>query len=153
MLAMENKEAETEEEHAEKALALLMERVQEEKLRQKAGNRRVRKPVFSVDRKREFTINVLNYLAVNKGEPFDPNRWTYTSKNGEQKTVVKYDLNEVVSCSSEDSELIDYRKQNTGKRIKKDKRTLPLTLNDEELYPNVRSLIERGRIRRARTGG
>jgi hypothetical protein len=130
-----------------------MERTKEEKLRQKTGMRRVRKPVFSVERKREFATNVLNYLTVNKGESFDPSTWTYTSKNGEQKTVVKDDKNELVSCSSEDSELNDYRKQYTGKRTKKDKRKLPLTLNDEELYPNVRSLIERGRIRRARTGG
>jgi hypothetical protein len=114
-----------------------MERAKKEKLKRKKGFRRVGKPEYNIDKKREFATNVLDYLAVNKGESFDPNTWTYTSKNGKQKTVVKDDVNEVVSCSSEDSELNDYRKPYTGKRIKKDKR----------------SLIDLGKIRRARTGG
>jgi hypothetical protein len=148
MLAMEREQ--TEEERTERALTLLMEKAKEEELRQKTSNRRERNP--TVDRKREFATNVLNYLAINKGESFDPKKWTYTNKNGKTKTIANDDENEVYSCSS-DADLSDYRKSYTDmKRKKKDNTKLPLTENGEELYREVRSLIERGRIRRANTG-
>jgi hypothetical protein len=155
MKAMEREQEEKEEEEekrAEKAFALFMERAKEEKLRQKRCFRRVWKPKYSIDKKKEFATNVLDYLAVNKGEPSDPKTWTHTRKNGKQTIIANDDVNEVESLSS-DVDLNDYRRSNTDRtRRKKDKRKLPLTLNDEELYPNW-SLIEHGKIKRARTGG
>jgi hypothetical protein len=95
MLAMENKQAETEEEHMERALALLMERAKEEKLKQKTYTHRVVKS--NLRDKEELVGNVLRYQAINKNETFLPDTLRYESKNGEQKTIVYDDEDEVIS--------------------------------------------------------
>jgi hypothetical protein len=134
MKVMEREQEEmqqTEEERAEKALALYMERAKVENLRQKRGFGRIGKPNYGIDRKRQFATNVLDYLAINKGEPSDPKKWTHTRKNGKEITILN-DENEEYSSSS-DVDISDYRKSYTGKkRKKKDNTKLPLTENDEE---------------------
>jgi hypothetical protein len=104
---------EEEEKRAEKALTLFMERAKPEKLRQKRGFGRVGKPNYSIDRKREFATNVLDYFAVNKGEPSDPKMWTHIRKNGKQTIIANNDVVEVESLSS-DVDLNDCRGNNTG---------------------------------------
>jgi hypothetical protein len=96
---------------------------------------------------------VLRYQAINKNETFLPDTLRYKSKNGEERTLVYDDENEVVSYSSDDAELNDYRKRNTAPRIKKDKRKKPLTDNDEELYPHVKTLIEEGYFKKEHVSG
>jgi hypothetical protein len=143
MKAMEREQEEkeqTEEELAEKTLAFYMKKAKQETERQKTYTHSERNP--PVDKKKEFATKVLNYLAINKGEPSDPKKWTHRRKDGKQITIDNDDVVEVESLSS-DVDPEDYSKPYTGqRRKKKDKRKFPLTENDEELYPNVMSLIE-----------
>jgi hypothetical protein len=97
MLVMKNKETDMEEEHMERALALLLERAKEEKLRQKAYTHRVVKS--NLHDKEELVGNVLRYQAINKNETFLPDTLRYKSKNGEQRTIALDDEDEVVSYS------------------------------------------------------
>jgi hypothetical protein len=59
----------------------------------------------------------------------------------------------VISSDEDNDDLNNFTKDKTVEKIKKLKKNLPLTLNDEELYPEVRTIIEYGWFRRAHATG
>jgi hypothetical protein len=78
-------------------------------------------------------------LTINKNESFAPNMRRFNSKKeGYRKQgTILLDDDEVISSSDDDDD--DLSGMN---KIKKLKKNLHLTENDEELYPQVRTLID-----------
>jgi hypothetical protein len=102
---------ETEEERAEKALALLMERAKEDQLRQKTNIRRVGMVESDINNKKENVGKWLNFMSINKNESFLPNTKRFNSiKEGynRQGTILLDDDNVVISSDDDDDDLNDF---------------------------------------------
>jgi hypothetical protein len=106
--------------------------------------------VSDINNKRERAVNWLDFLTINKDNSFVPNTRRFNSKKEGYKKqgTILMDYNVVISSDDDDDDLNYFRKDKTVKKMKKLKRKLPLTLNDEELYPQVRKLIDYGWFKR-----
>jgi hypothetical protein len=136
MLAMEREQEEMEEEEeerVEKALAALMERAKVENLRERIYNHMLGRAESEMANKRKTVTKCLNYFGINKNKSFRPNNFIIDDDNEDE---------DVVKSSSDD---MDPQIESNVKKLKKD---LPLTANDKQYYPEVRSLIEHGYFRR-----
>jgi hypothetical protein len=107
-------------------------------------------PESNLDNQKENVGKRLNYLSINKDESMVPNTKGFNSeKEGyEKQGTILLDDDSVVSSDDDDDDLNDFRKDKTVEKIKKLNMNLPLTANDEKLYPQVRTLIVYGWFRR-----
>jgi hypothetical protein len=147
---------EGDEDHGMKSLELIMERAKEDESRQIINIGRVRMTQSDIDNQRKKVGKYLDFFNINKDKSIAPNTRRFNSKKEGYKKQGTIMLDDDIFDDDDDDDddlSSDSGKDKKVKKIKKLKKNLPLTENDEELYPQVRTLIEYGWFKKERPSG
>jgi hypothetical protein len=112
-----------------------------------------------LDNQREIVGKYLDFFSLNKNKTIAPNTGRYNSKKDGYKKQGTILLDDVTDKSTDDDDdddddddnddSSDSGKDKKDKKIKNLRKNLLLTENDEEVYLQVKSLIDYGRYKKA----